>query len=406
MTPRYSVTFALLPRPHRDGTHSVALTVTWCRQRYRHTLPVSVPPECWEPAIQLARPRGQFHRTAEVNEAVLAARESIDRLFQRLATEGRIPTPEDIARIFSADAPEERRTLSAALSEFVAIQSRERSWQPTTAVKFAMLGRELAACGITYLDEINDATQAKFHALHASHGLRNTTLAKKISILHWFLRWTNDKGYTSLTLSKPHLRTIPRTVTFLEWDELLHLYRFDYGDHHSLAHVRDIFCFQAFTGLRFSDVAALRWSDIEGDTLHLVTVKTADPLSIPLNKYARAILERYEGTRGRVLQAASDQATNRLLKDAAMVAQLDRPVRQTYYVGSERRESEQLTFEAITTHWARRTFVVHALRLGIPAEVVMRFTGHSGYTAMRPYVAIADELKAEAMRKFDDAEKI
>jgi site-specific recombinase XerD len=103
------------------------------------------------------------------------------------------------------------------------------------------------------------------------------------------------------------------------------------------------------------------------------------------------------------MQAATEQATNRLLKDAAMVAQLDRPVRQVYYVGNDRREDEQLTFEAITTHWARRTFVVHALRLGIPAEVVMRFTGHSGYSAMRPYIAIADELKAEAMQRFDDA---
>ena len=140
---------------------------------------------------------------------------------------------------------------------------------------------------------------------------------------------------------------------------------------------------------------------LTGDT-RPVTLKTADPLSIPINKYARAILDRYEGTRGRILQAATNQAANRLLKDAAMVAQLDRPVRQVFYRGSDRCEEVLLTWEAITSHWARRTFVVHALRLGIPAEVVMRFTGHSGYAAMRPYVAIADELKAEAMRRFDE----
>lgn len=404
MTPRYSVTFSLLPRPHRDGTHSVAVTVTWCRRRYRHTLPAHCPPECWQPLVQLARPSAAFRDSAAVNGLILDTRQAIDDLFTRSALSDTIPTEGDLDRLLKGGRqPEQRRTLAATLDEFVATQSRDRSWQPGTTVKFAMLGRELAACGITYLDEINEATQAKFHAIHASHGLRNTTLAKKIAILQWFVRWCNQRGYTSLNLVKPHLRTVPRTVTYLEWDELLHLYHFDYGEHHSLAHVRDIFCFQAFTGLRFSDAAALRWSDIEGDTLRLVTVKTADPLVLPLNKYARTILERYTGTRGRVMQAATEQATNRLLKDAAMVAQLDRPVRQVYYVGNDRREDEQLTFEAITTHWARRTFVVHALRLGIPAEVVMRFTGHSGYSAMRPYIAIADELKAEAMQRFDDA---
>ena len=77
-------------------------------------------------------------------------------------------------------------------------------------------------------------------------------------------------------------------------------------------------------------------------------------------------------------------------------------MRQVYFKGSERHEDERLLFEDISTHYARRTFVVHALRLGIPAEVVMRFTGHSGFQAMKPYVAVVDEMKAEAMRKFDE----
>lgn len=402
MTPRYSVTFALLPRPHRDGTHSVALTVTWQRQRYRHTLPVSCPPDCWDSTVQLARPRGTFHAVSEVNTAVLDARQQVDDLFVQLSLEGRTPSLRDLSALFDGSpAPEKRRTLDTTLAEFVTEQTRERSWQPTTATKFAMLGRELHSIGISYLDELNEATRAEFHALHASRGLRNTTLAKKVAILNWFLRWTNSKGYTAVPIQSPHLRTIPRTVTYLEWDELLHLYTFDYGEHYAVSHVRDVFCLCAFTGLRYSDAAALRWQDVTGDAIRIVTQKTADPLEIPLNKYARGILDKYRGTQGRILQAATNQAANRMLKDAAMLAQLDRPVRQVYYKGNERLEDEQLLFEDITTHYARRTFVVHALRIGIPAEVVMRFTGHSSFQAMKPYVAIADELKADAMRRFD-----
>ena len=59
-------------------------------------------------------------------------------------------------------------------------------------------------------------------------------------------------------------------------------------------------------------------------------------------------------------------------------------------------------WKAVTTHCARRTFVVNSLRLGIPAEVIMKWTGHSDFTAMKPYVAIVDELKKENMAKYAD----
>lgn len=57
---------------------------------------------------------------------------------------------------------------------------------------------------------------------------------------------------------------------------------------------------------------------------------------------------------------------------------------------------------AVTTHCARRTFVVNSLRLGIPAEVIMKWTGHSDFSAMKPYVAIVDKLKKENMAKYAD----
>lgn len=53
------------------------------------------------------------------------------------------------------------------------------------------------------------------------------------------------------------------------------------------------------------------------------------------------------------------------------------------------------------THTGRRTFICNALALGIPAQVVMKWTGHSDYKAMKPYIDIADDVKANAMNKFN-----
>ena len=55
----------------------------------------------------------------------------------------------------------------------------------------------------------------------------------------------------------------------------------------------------------------------------------------------------------------------------------------------------------IGTHTGRRTFIVNALSLGIPPSVVMKWTGHSDYKAMKPYIDIVDSIKAESMTKFN-----
>jgi integrase len=73
-----------------------------------------------------------------------------------------------------------------------------------------------------------------------------------------------------------------------------------------------------------------------------------------------------------------------------------------YFQGHERHEQVFPKWALLTTHCGRRTFVVTALQLGIPSEVIMKWTGHSDMKAMKPYMAIVDELKAKAMERFNN----
>ena len=57
--------------------------------------------------------------------------------------------------------------------------------------------------------------------------------------------------------------------------------------------------------------------------------------------------------------------------------------------------------DLIGTHAARRTFICFALASGIPPQVVMKWTGHSDYQAMKPYIEIAEKTKADAMKLFE-----
>ena len=71
------------------------------------------------------------------------------------------------------------------------------------------------------------------------------------------------------------------------------------------------------------------------------------------------------------------------------------------YKGNERIDEIAEKWELIGTHTGRRTFIIHALSRGIPPSVVMKWTGHSDYKSMKPYIDIVDEIKASEMTKMN-----
>jgi integrase len=89
------------------------------------------------------------------------------------------------------------------------------------------------------------------------------------------------------------------------------------------------------------------------------------------------------------------------LKELAELAGIDELVGETYYKGNERIDTVTPKYALLGTHAGRRTFICNALSLGIPAQVVMKWTGHSDYKAMKPYIDVADDIKANAMSKFN-----
>ena len=80
---------------------------------------------------------------------------------------------------------------------------------------------------------------------------------------------------------------------------------------------------------------------------------------------------------------------------------LDTLITDIQFKGNERIDTVRPKHELISTHTGRRTFISNALMKGISVNVVMQFTGHSDYKAMKPYIAIADRAKREAMELFN-----
>ena len=358
---------------------------------------------------------------SEINASLLEYYTEIQSIFKRFEVEDVMPTPELIKEAFNAlhkptneDPKPKKEALPCdffqVFDDFVEDCGRQNDWTDSTYEKFAAVKNHLTNFreGLTF--EFFDERGLNDYAgyLRDVKEMRNTTIGKQPSFLKWFLRWAFKKGVhqnNAYDNYKPKLKSTQKKIIFLTWDKLNRLREFEIpSNKQALERVRDVFLFQCFTGLHYSDVFNLHRSDIKGDHIEVTTVKTSDSLIIELNNHSKAILDKYKDVafeNDKVLPVITNQKMNDYLKELAEMAGIDEPVRQTYYKGNERIDNVTPKYALLGTHASRRTFICNALVLGIPPQVVMKWTGHSDYKAMKPYIDIADDIKANAMSKFN-----
>lgn len=357
--------------------------------------------------------------SSEINGDLLRYGADIQEIFKEFEVADIIPTPDQLRRAFNKrhesteiniEPEPEKPELFKVFDEFTKECGRQNNWTMATYEKFRAVRSHLTGFNPKLqFEDLNEAGLNDYvNFLREKQALRNSTIGKQMGFLKWFLRWAVKKGYnTTIAYDtfRPKLKNTQKKVIFLTWDELNKLREYKIPKNKAyLERVRDVFLFQCFTSLRYSDVFNLKRSDIKGGHIEVTTVKTADSLIIELNNHSRAILDKYKDVafeEDKVLPVISNQKMNDYLKELAKLAEIDEPVRETFYKGNERIDLVTPKYELLGTHAGRRTFICNALSLGIPAQVVMKWTGHSDYKAMKPYIDIADDIKASAMDKFN-----
>lgn len=147
--------------------------------------------------------------------------------------------------------------------------------------------------------------------------------------------------------------------------------------------VREPFLFSCFTGLRFSDIKALRWSDVEqfGGRTRIVfrQKKTKAQEYMDLNAQAVALMGVRKENTAFIFDVGKAQNTgviNRQLRIWAKSAGINK---------------------YITFHCARHTFATMLLTLGTDIYVVSKLLGHTDISTTQIYAKIVDKRKQEAV---------
>jgi len=149
----------------------------------------------------------------------------------------------------------------------------------------------------------------------------------------------------------------------------------------SLRRVRDVFVFQTYTCLSYSDLRDFDVSNIqEVNGMKVYTGnrnKTGERFTIPLLQPALHLIYIYRGK----LPVISNVKYNYYLKIIAQAAGIDKPV---------------------STHWARHTGATMLLNEGIDMQIVSKICGHSSIRMTEKiYAKLLDETVVNALKKLD-----
>lgn len=143
--------------------------------------------------------------------------------------------------------------------------------------------------------------------------------------------------------------------------------------------IRDLFVFQCYTGLAYVDLAKFNYqTDVENrkGKLYIIDArqKSGEHYYIQLLKPTLDILKKYDYS----LPIVSNAKYNLFLKDVADYAGIDKN---------------------LTTHMARHTFAVWALKNGTKMEVLAKMLGHSDIKTTQIYAEIVQQSVDDAFDK-------
>ena len=419
-------------RPYIKGsTGQVGLKVRWNNSNSVVSFFTSVwaEPDKWDQDLMKAK-RGTTHYVrdmkftyVEINEEIAEYREEIEGVFDKCALKNTVPTTDELKTMVNSALGRinvnstasmetiKRKSFKEMIDLFLIECGREKNWDDQAKEKYTQAFQHITKANPHIKpDKITIEHMYKLRGWYINNKYRNRTINKQITMLKGFLKWLNTKtGYTvpaEVLNFETNLKVLPKTVTFLHYDELLHFahFRFKNDENGRLSRARDFWCFMAFTSLRISDLRRLKAIHIHDCKIEMFAQKTGEHLIIPLTEEAQRILTLYNICKkpdDYVFDVQSSQKLNDAVKDAAKEAGLDRIITEIYYIGTERKEESHRFCEIISNHDARRTFVSCSLAMGIPAETVMKCTGHKSYNTMKPYIETATETQALEMEKWN-----
>lgn len=237
--------------------------------------------------------------------------------------------------------------------------------------------------GLVYFSDVSERTIMKMDDELCRRGLKDCTRWNYHKMVKSFIVHAVEDGlvktnpYSKLDIKRGNENGLTRFLTPAEFHRLescvIPIAK--------LRRVRDVFVFQTYTMMAYSDLRKFDYGKcftMDGQKVYKAErTKTKQEFTIVLMKPALAILQRYNYK----LPVITNQLYNDYLKAVAFYAKIDKPV---------------------SSHWARHTGATMLLNEGdIPMHVVQHILGHATIRETeRTYAKVLDNTIVESMASY------
>lgn len=233
----------------------------------------------------------------------------------------------------------------------------------------------LAGIGDKPIAKLSKEDLARFDKVLSHKSIKQSTASMYSAKMRIVLRKAYKDGLTAKDMSA-HVTVIPTEeadLVFLTAGEIEAIASVECTGYDK--EVQAAFVFACLTGLRISDLKAIKDTDIVDVAIVKRQHKTGTIVRVPLSLSARAIIEGRHGVLFSIDNKCKSAAMNRLKAIAARAGITKR----------------------IGWHTARRTFATLALEGGASPITVARLLGHTGLDTVMKYAKATDRLKKEAI---------
>lgn len=174
---------------------------------------------------------------------------------------------------------------------------------------------------------------------------------------------------------------------YLTIDEINKLYEYPLYGMKQMA--RDLFVLGCHTAMRYSDYSQLNPLQISDGKITNINKKTKTTVIVPAHPRVIEILNRW----GRAPKV-SQEMLNRLIKVICMEMGI---FNQAIPVRTKEGVTYVEKYNLITTHTARRSGATNMFLSGIPAQSIMKITGHATESSFLKYLRISKEQNANLL---------
>ena len=231
-----------------------------------------------------------------------------------------------------------------------------------------------------------------------AEGYKNSYISTLVSGFKTFVRHLNKSGLITLDANSLTYQSRPVDTIYLNEQELEHLFNYPYRNTYIRSAVHT-FLIGCYTGMRYVNFIKLDFvrDMITLDGVQMIKAKAAksnEIVYIPIHPNLQRIINENVYS-----SKISNQKLNSFIKLAAKEAGMNEQISLDVYKGGKDMIIQYRKWEKVTTHTARRSFATNAFKAGIPAQMIMKITGHKTESQFMKYLRVSGMENALLLSK-------